>query len=170
MQSYVKTALEIYPLPSTYPFHCTGTPHFYLRVHDSPAAADQKFKFAELLNKDPHSWKPIAIIQSLGLSTGFRWQVATESMDEWLTIADESGRNSPFLWLGPNAAGHLKPPDKIMQEGNNALWHYTIEMGKEAARRGVDHLALYNSTLQASSFDGSSYGERVALVHAMEVS
>lgn len=90
-------------------------------------------------------------------------------MDEWLTIADNSGRNTPFLWVGPNAAGHLKPPNKIMQEGNNALWHYTMEMGKEAGRRGVEHLANYNNTLQAQSFDGSSYGERVSLVQAMEI-
>lgn len=64
----------------------------------------------------------------------------------------------------------MKAPTKIMQEGNNALWHYTIELGKEAVRRGVENLALYNSTLQAGSWDGDSYGERVNLVNAMMVS
>lgn len=151
------------------PFACNRIPHFYLPVVGSPAPEDLKDKFAALLDADPHSWKPVGIIHSLGIDTGFQWPQATDSMDEWLTIADNSGRNSPFLWLGPNAAGHLKPPAKIMQEGNNALWHYTIEMGKEAMRRGVDALGLYNSTLQASSWDGSNYGERVNLGHAMMV-
>jgi hypothetical protein len=57
-----------------------------------------------------------------------------------------------------------------MQEGNNALWHYTVELGKEAGRRGVESLGMYNNTLQASSWDGSSYDHKVALVQAMEAS
>jgi len=134
------------------------------------ANPDLTTRFRELLDANPHSWKPVPIIHSLGISTSFNWQTATESMDEWLTIADASGRNTPFVWLGPNAAGHLKPPGKIMQEGNNALWHYSLMMGSEARRRGVEHLNFYNMTLQAASWDGSSYGERVNLVQAMMVS
>lgn len=147
-----------------------GIPHFYLPVRGSPAGGDQTSKLANLLAEDPHSWKPVAIIHSLGLSTAFSWQSATNSMDEWLTIADGSGRNTPYLWIGPNAAGHLKPPDKILQEGNNALWHYNILLGKEAAKRGVENLSFYNMTLQAESWDGSNYGEKVSIVQAMMVS
>ncbi len=33
----------------------------------------------------------------------------------------------------------------------------------------MDALGLYNMSLQASSWDGSAYGERVALVQAMMV-
>lgn len=91
-------------------------------------------------------------------------------MDEWLTIADGSGRNTPYLWVGPNAAGHLKPPSLILQEGNNALWHYNVELGKEAAKRAVENLSMYNMTLQASSWDGSRYGQKVEIVQAMMVS
>ena len=152
------------------PYACNRIPHFYLRIAGSPAPEEEKQKFQDLLDKDKQSWKPVAIVHHLGLSTGMQWPQATDSMDEWLTIADNSGRNSPFLWLGPNAAGHMKAPAKIMQEGNNALWHYSIEMGKEAERRGCESMELYNSTLQANSWDGSSYGERVNLVHAMMVS
>lgn len=90
-------------------------------------------------------------------------------MDEWVTLADASQRNVPFLWLGPNAAGHLKPPGQIMSQGNNALWHYTVEMAKEARSRELDFLGLYNLTLQAASWDGSNYAQRVALVQAMMV-
>ena len=152
------------------PYACSRIPHFYLRITGSPAPEEEKKRFQDLLDKDKQSWKPVAIVHSLGLSTGMQWPQATDSMDEWLTIADNSGRNSPFLWLGPNAAGHLKVPAKIMQEGNNALWHYSLEMGKEAQRRGVESLELYNATVQANSWDGQSYGERVNLVQAMMVS
>ncbi|KAL9059878.1 MAG: hypothetical protein Q9162_000948 [Coniocarpon cinnabarinum] len=151
------------------PYACNRVPHFYLRIAGSPAPEEEKQRFQELLDKDKQSWKPVAIVHSLGLSTGMQWPQATDSMDEWLTIADNSGRNSPFLWVGPNAAGHMKPPAKIMQEGNNALWHYSVEMGKEAQRRGVESLELLNATVQADSYDGGNYGERVSLVEAMMV-
>ena len=146
-----------------------GVPHMYFPIAGT-ANPDYTSRFRELLDAKPHSWKPVATIHSLGLSTSFNWQTATESLDEWLTIADASGRNSPFVWLGPNAAGHLKPPSKIMQEGNNALWHYSLMLGSEATKRNVDHLNFYNMTLQATSWDGSSYGESVNLVQAMMVS
>ena len=90
-------------------------------------------------------------------------------MDEWVTIADMSQKNVPFLWVGPNAAGHLKPPSQILSQGNNALWHYTIEMAKEAEARQLDTLAMYNFTLQAGSWDGTYYGQKVVLVQAMMV-
>ena len=95
-------------------------------------------------------------------------------MEEWLsladTFADTSARSVPFLWLGPVAAGHLKPPSQILSQGNNALWHFTVEMAKEAKGRGMEVLNMYNMTLQAGSWDGSAYGEKVALVQAMMVS
>ncbi len=43
-------------------------------------------------------------------------------------------------------------------------------MAKEARAREMDALGVYNLTLQAASWDGSAYGERVALVQAMMVS
>ncbi|KAL9116804.1 MAG: hypothetical protein Q9187_006665 [Circinaria calcarea] len=90
-------------------------------------------------------------------------------MDEWITLADASSRNVPFLWVGPNAAGHLKPPAQILSQGNNALWHYTVEMAKEARAREIDALGMYNMTLQATSWDGSGYGQKVAIVQAMMI-
>ena len=90
-------------------------------------------------------------------------------MDEWVSLADSSGRNIPWLWVGPNAAGHLKPPGQILTQGNNALWHYTVETMKEAKNRGLDTLGMYNLTLQANSWDGSYYGLNVGLVQAMMV-
>ena len=90
-------------------------------------------------------------------------------MDEWVTLVDTSGRNVPILWVGPNAAGHLKLPGQILTQGNNALWHYTLQTMKEAKARQLDALGMYNLTLQANSSDGRKYGQRVGLVQAMMV-
>lgn len=151
------------------PYYCDRTPHMYLPISNSPAPEDIRNTFSSLVAKDPESYKPIPVIHSLSLATSLSWPIATASMDEWVTMADSSTRNVPFLWLGPNAAGHLKPPGQILNQGNNALWHYTIEMAKEAHARELDALGMYNLTLQAVSWDGSTYGMKVALVQAMMV-
>ena len=91
-------------------------------------------------------------------------------MDEWVSLADASGRSIPFLWLGPNGAGHLKPPGQILSQGNNAIWHCTIETEKEAKSRELDDLGMYTLTLRANSWDGSFYGQKVGLVQAVMVS
>lgn len=135
----------------------------------SPAPEDVHSSFNSLLAQDPSSYKPVPVVHSLSLSISLSWPTATASMDEWLKLADASARNTPFLWLGPVAAGHLKPPGQILSQGNNALWHYTVEMAKEARLREMDRLGMYNLTLQASSWDGSNYGESIALVQAMMV-
>jgi hypothetical protein len=148
-----------------------GTPHFFLPITTSPAPSPVHETFETLLSQDPDSYKPIPVIHSLGLSTGLSWPTTTAAMSEWLALADAhaSSRNVPFLWLGPVAAGHLKPPGQILRQGNNALWHFTVEMAREARSREMDALGLYNMSFQASSWDGSAYGEKVALVQAMMV-
>lgn len=141
----------------------------FLPIAGSPAGTDEKSAFTARLALTSDSYKPLPVIHSLSLSTSLSWPGATASMDEWLSVADNSGRAVPFLWIGPNAAGHLKPPGQISSEGNNALWHYTIETAKEARIRQVEPLGMYNLTLQANSWDGSYYGSRVVLVQAMMV-
>lgn len=141
----------------------------FLSINTSPVPENLHGTFNTLLSSLIDSYKPIPVIHSLSLSTSLSWPLATASMDEWLALADLSNRNIPFLWVGPTAAGHLKPPGQILNQGNNALWHYTVEMAKEARGRGVDVLGMYNLTLQASSWDGSGYGISVGLVQAMMV-
>lgn len=65
----------------------------------------------------------------------------------------------PLLWLNPAAAGHLKPPGVILQQGNEALWGFNKEMEKHAKRKGWEVLGMWNATVQADSWDGSNYGE-----------
>ena len=140
-----------------------------LSITGSPASEALHQRFTSLLAKDPDSYKPVPVVHSLATSTSLSWTSAASSMDEWVSLADASLRNVPFLWVGPNAAGHLKPPSQILSEGNNAIWHYTLEMAKEARSRELDVLGMYNLTLQADSWDGSNYGLKVALVQAMMV-
>ena len=142
----------------------------YIPISTSPSPSNLLERFAKALLRSRDTYKPTPAILSLSLSTSLSWPLATAAMDEWVSLADSTGRNVPFLWLGPTAAGHLKPPGRILQEGNNALWHYTLEMAKEARKRQLDALGMWNLTLQASSWDGSHYGVRVALVQAMMVS
>ncbi|KAF6221428.1 hypothetical protein HO133_002284 [Letharia lupina] len=151
------------------PFFCDRTPHVFLPVTDSPAPEELHASFTSLISGDPDAYKPIPVIHSLSLATSLSWSKAVDSMDEWVTLADASGRNIPILWVGPNTAGHLKPPGQILTQGNNALWHYTLETMKEAKARQLDALGMYNLTLQANSWDGSNYGQRVGLVQAMMV-
>ncbi|MCJ1235912.1 hypothetical protein MMC14_003886 [Varicellaria rhodocarpa] len=142
------------------PYFCSRLPHVFLPIKGSPAPEDLRETFKGILSTNPDSYKPVPVIHSLSLATSLSWPQATASMDEWVGIADASTRAVPFLWIGPNAAGHLKPPGQIMSQGNNALWHYTMEMAKEAESRGLDALEMYNLTMQATSWDGSGYGQK----------
>ncbi|KAL8928957.1 MAG: hypothetical protein Q9172_000709 [Xanthocarpia lactea] len=151
------------------PYLCDRTPHVFIPIDGSPAAENLHSSFSSILHREADSYKPIAVIHSLSLATSLAWPTATTSMDEWVTLADISQKNVPFLWVGPNAAGHLKPPSQILSQGNNALWHYTIEMAEEAQARQLDALGMYNFTLQARSWDGSYYGQKVVLVQAMMI-
>ena len=88
-------------------------------------------------------------------------------MDEWITLADASGRNIPILWVGPTAAaaGHHHQT----QGDEGARWQYTLETAREAEGRQVEALGMYNLSLQANGWGGSPYGQRVGLVQAMMV-
>ncbi|KAL8965251.1 MAG: hypothetical protein Q9183_003953, partial [Haloplaca sp. 2 TL-2023] len=151
------------------PFFCDRTPHVFIPIDRAPAGENLHTVFNSILHREPDSYKPLAVVHSLSLATSLSWPEATSSMDEWVELADQSQRNVPFLWVGPNAAGHLKPPSQILSQGNNALWHYTVEMAKEAEARALDALGMYNLTLQAGSKDGTYYGQKVILVQAMMV-
>ncbi|EON67751.1 hypothetical protein W97_07005 [Coniosporium apollinis CBS 100218] len=149
------------------PYACNRTPHFFVPITTSPAPTTAHAALTSLLSTHPTSYKPIPILHGLGPSIS--WSTAASSMDEWIALADASRRNTPMLWIGPTAAGHLLPPDRIMSQGNNALWHYAMQMGKEARQRGVEVLGMWNLTVQASSWDGVDYGEGVGVVQAMMI-
>ena len=164
------SAIVRFPLHEHLHADGSGTPHSFLAISGSPSSDELHQTFNDIVTRDHESYKPLPVIHSLSSSISLSWPSATSSMDEWLSIADAAARNSPFLWLGPTAAGHRQPPGLILEQGNNARWHFTLEMAKEAMARQVETLGMFNATVQASSWDGNTYGLRVALMQAMMVS
>ncbi|GES57046.1 hypothetical protein ATEIFO6365_0001033300 [Aspergillus terreus] len=138
--------------------------HNFITVTNSPAPKGTQEKFRQLLAQTETPQKPVAVIQSLSLSTSYSLTTAKNSMDEWLGLAQSSSRITPFLWVGPNAPGHQKPSGDNVHASS---WQYTLDAAEAAQGRGIETLGMYNATLQADSWDGMHYGEKVALMQAM---
>ncbi|KAF1989023.1 hypothetical protein K402DRAFT_391177, partial [Aulographum hederae CBS 113979] len=143
------------------PYLCHRVPHIFLSTTSSPAPEGHHEILHDLLSSKPRTYKPFPVIHSLGISTGLSYDTATSSMDEFLNTADSFDRASPFLWVGPAAAGHLAP--------GKPVWKYSMETANEARKRGMEVLNMWNMTVQASSWDGERYGMKVALVQAMMI-
>ncbi|KAL3458248.1 hypothetical protein BJX64DRAFT_227574 [Aspergillus heterothallicus] len=149
------------------PYSCSSRiSHMFLSVSGSPAPSNVHDKFKSFLARTSEKKKPIAVIQSLSLSTSYSKTTAANSIDEWLTLAKTSARTTPFLWIGPTAPGHQAPPGDNVHASS---WHYTQETAQVAQSRGIDVLGMYNATVQAESWDGLHYGEKVALMQAMMI-
>lgn len=145
-----------------------ATPHAYLSISGTPTSKSAHEKFHRLITQGAGHKKALPIIHSLSLANSYSLSTAQTSMDEWQALAKSTGHNAPFLWIGPTAPGHQKKP-----AGNDdlpAVWQYAIDTAEAAHDRGMDVLGMYNATLQADSFDGTHYGEKVALMQAMMVS
>ena len=107
-----------HPSQLTYRKPNPGVPHFILSIpnkndnvpnaNNDPTSEAKIAKLSTLLTSNPDSYKPVPIIQSLSpnlaLSLSDSLQVATNSMDEWVSLADSTGKNAPWLWVGPKAS------------------------------------------------------------------
>ncbi|GAB1213386.1 hypothetical protein ATERTT37_002535 [Aspergillus terreus] len=129
----------------------TKVSHDFITVTNSPAPKGTQEKFRQLLSQTETPQKPVAVIQSLSLSTSYSLTTAKNSMDEWLGLAQSSSRITPFLWVGPTAPGHQKPSGDNVHASS---WQYTLDVAAAA---------------QADSWDGMHYGEKVALMQAMMI-
>ncbi len=89
-------------------------------------------------------------------------------MEEWYALAIGAERNIPMLFVGPPAVG-INQSSTVPKGGNSAIWQYQEQVNGIAKQNHFDVLGLYNLTMQASTPDGSHFGERVALVEAMMV-
>ncbi|GLA25881.1 hypothetical protein AnigIFM63326_002669 [Aspergillus niger] len=149
------------------PYPCSSRiPHAFLATSSSPAPRGVIERFRRMVARGVGRNRPVPVILSLSLSTSYSLSTAKSSMDEWLTLAQASGRNTPFLWVGPTAPGLQKDSrDNI----HASSWQYSQDTAQEARNRGLDALGMYNATLQADSWDGKHYGEKVALIQAMMV-
>ncbi|GKZ70081.1 hypothetical protein AnigIFM50267_005331 [Aspergillus niger] len=149
------------------PYPCSSRiPHAFLATSSSPAPRGVIEKFRRMVARGVGRNRPVPVILSLSLSTSYSLSTAKSSMDEWLTLAQASGRNTPFLWVGPTAPGLQKD---LRDNIHASSWQYSQDTAQEARNRGLDALGMYNATLQADSWDGKHYGEKVALIQAMMV-
>ncbi|EIT78006.1 hypothetical protein F9C07_2282434 [Aspergillus flavus] len=144
----------------------SSIPHTFVTATSSPASKSAQERFRQLINRAGSQGKPVPVIQSLSLSTSYSLEIAANSMDEWLALAQSSKRDMPFLWIGPTAPGHQKHFESNIHASS---WQYTLDTFEAARTRGMETLGMYNATLQADSWDGMHYGEKEALIQAMMV-
>ena len=146
-------------------YTCQRTPHAFLAVDKSPSPPNIVQEFKSLALKAPPShYRPIPIIHSLTLPND--QSLATASLSEFLALADSSERKTPMLWIGPPAAGHIAVKGR---KGNQEIWRFATDMAETAAAKDVEVLGMWNLTVQADSWDGQRFGERVAITQAMMV-
>lgn len=144
-------------------------PHAFFSSTGSPITKNAHERFYRLVAQGAGRKKPLPVIHGLSHSTSYSLSTAQASMDEWLAMAQTAGHNTPFLWVGPTAPDHQKKPvedDSLPY----SVWQYAIDTTQAAQSREMDVLGMYNATLQAESWDGTHYGEKVALIQAMMVS
>ncbi|KIW58173.1 hypothetical protein, variant 2 [Exophiala xenobiotica] len=152
--------------PQTSAYLCHRTPHAFLPLSNSPAPNDVLQKFKSLVPPVPQSnYKPVPIIHSLSPSTASA-EAATKSLLEFLALADASKRKTPMLWIGPTAAGHVEIKNR---KGNQEIWDFDKQTARVAMENDVEVLKMWNMTVQAGSWDGLRFGERVAIIQAMMV-
>lgn len=150
----------------TRPYACTRTRHAFLQVDKSPASNDVLQKFKALVPQVPQSnYKPVPVIHSLSPST-VSTEIAGKSMVEFLALADASKRKTPMLWIGPTAVGHIDIKDR---KGNQEIWDFDKQLAHVAAQNDVEVLKMWNVTVQASSWNGLRFSEKVAITQAMMV-
>ena len=147
-------------------YFCDRTPHVFLKIGPGNPPQSAIDAFHEIVPKAPRSnYKPIPVIHSLSPNTATHQQ-ASASLLEFLKQADLSERKTPMLWIGPTAAGHIEIKGR---KTNQEIWWFDEAMTKTANNNDIEVLKMWNLTIQASSWDGVRFGEKVALVQAMMV-
>jgi hypothetical protein len=71
-----------------------------------------------------------------------------------------------MLWIGPTAVGHIDIKDR---KGNQEIWDFDKQLAHVAAQNDIEVLKMWNVTVQASSWDGLRFSEKVAITQAMMV-
>jgi len=71
--------------------------------------------------------------------------------------------------MTPSAGTPRKPEIFGVKQGNLAVARFEQNVGNFMRSRGVDHLGLFNLTVQSTSPDGTHAGMQVNLVKAMMV-
>lgn len=147
-------------------YFCNRVPHTLLKT-DSPQLKPLIIeRFKQLISQTSHSkYKPVPLIVSVSPVT-MSVQDAVTLFLKIVELANHSERNTPILWIGPNAASHIELKG---QKGNQEIWDFNHKLIEIASQHNVDVLAMWNMTVQATSWDGMRFGEQVAITQAMMV-
>jgi hypothetical protein len=147
-------------------YACSRFPHALLKIDGTSASKEVVDRIAELAPHVPRAnYHPVPVIHSLSPSTA-SLSAANDSLFHFLSLADQAKRKTPMLWIGPTAAGHTEIKGR---KGNQEIWDFDAEMAKTAVNNDIEVLKMWNLTVQASSFDGLRFGEKVAITQAMMV-
>lgn len=147
-------------------YACNRTPHSFLPMTAAPASGEILSKFKKKLPRVLKSnYKPLPIIYSISPSTTSQDMAATTLL-KFLELTEDSRRKTPILWVGPSATGHIEIKNR---KGNQEIWDFDKHMETTAQANGVEVLKMWNMTVQADSWDGMSFGEKVAITQAMMV-
>ena len=146
-------------------YACERIPHALISISGFPAPPAALLAFRKIVKPAPLSvYKSIPIVFSL--TTSYSVEQATKSLDGFLALADATKRKTPMLWIGPPAAGHLNIRGRV---GNQEVWQFSEDMARAAAEKDIDVMGMWNMTVQANSYDGKHFGEKVAITQAMMV-
>jgi hypothetical protein len=120
--------------------------------------------------------KPYAFIFGHGLWNDLDLHATLNWLDGILAYTKEAapylgekGAIWPRLIVTPNAAGMLKPDQRVQSRGSEALEVFEHSVKIEAAERGVEHLGTWNMSIQTEKFDGVHLDLKRNLVKAMAV-
>ncbi|KIW22244.1 uncharacterized protein PV07_12150 [Cladophialophora immunda] len=154
------------PGRADHPYLCSRTAHSFLEISAAPAPSSVTEKFKQLVPRVARSnYHPVAIVHGVSPNTAPS-DTAIASLEEFLALADSSHRKTPMLWVGPAASGHTEIRGR---KGNQEIWDFDRRLAGVAEDNDVDVLRMWNLTVQANSWDGMRFGEKVAITQAMMV-
>lgn len=97
----------------------------------------------------------------------------TKELDHLITSANPwlggSDAFFPRLFITPSAAGVDKPDQHVVLQGNKALARFERNIGAWLPSQGIEHLGMWNATVQGLSPDGTHAGMHSNLLKAMMV-
>lgn len=147
-----------------------------------PLVTDEKNELGYILDAVPSepynttSEKPIAYVFGHGL-----WNdLEVDKTHQWYETIETGMRDKapwlfedstpfPRLFITPTASGVHKPEMFWASQGNLAMKQFEESVGHWIKGRGVDHLGMFNASIQYNSYDGTHGGMKMGLLKAMMV-